>query len=498
VTARRGVVLLLAVCSGALLAYSSARAERVSFTHDESISFRIVQGDLSWKETGNHHPLNTRLMAAAHRRLGSREWMLRLPNVLAHAVYLAAGLLFLAAIVDDWAVMLLGFALLNLNPFVLDFFSLARGYGLALGLSLAALFFLVRAYQQSQFSRAAALAIASTASAALADLAHFGWLNFHVALLPAVVIVLVARAGRNTTRTALLLKWFVLSAIVAANGVFIRNVVYRLWNLVQRGELYSGGRTGLIADTMVSLVESYFYGRQYSLFLQWIIVGGLVVITVAAVVTVLGSGWKPRQWSLPAVVAVVLVLAEAEPVAEHVLLGTVYQMGRYALYLVPIICVFATVAANQIIRIAATRQARRSAAILSNSVRTVCVLLSLGMVAHFAATANLHSTRDWAYDADTKAAILEVDRQSKALFPGRSRIHLTNHWVYEPSLTYYRTLLHFDWLEVAPRDAMPTLETDFYYGSETDLRTLDPALKYTIIKGYSHSETVLARIAKTP
>jgi hypothetical protein len=285
---------------------------------------------------------------------------------------------------------------------------------------------------------------------------------------------------------------------VAANGVFIRNLVHRLLILDQRGELYFGGHIGLIADTAVSLIDSYFYNGGYPLSLRWILVGGLIVTTGVATVLVLASSWKARRWSLPAIVAVLFVLAAAAPVAEHVLTGSLYPLGRTALYYVPVIGVLITLAADQMMRYAAARRNRRQAAIFSHGFRALSILLGGCMVAHLAAAANLHSAHDWPYDANTKPAMLELDRQAKLLFPGQSRIHLANYWVFEPSLTYYRALFQFDWLEVAPRDAIPTQETDVYYGSESDLHKLNPAIEYTIIKAYEDSDTVLARISKTP
>src|SRR5690348_6338878 len=76
VHARNGLWVLLVLCSCALFAYSSLRAYRLSFTHDESLSYRIVLGELFWKEAANHHPLNTKFMGWMSHWLGSREWQL--------------------------------------------------------------------------------------------------------------------------------------------------------------------------------------------------------------------------------------------------------------------------------------------------------------------------------------------------------------------------------------------------------------------------------------
>jgi hypothetical protein len=134
-------------------------------------------------------------MGVSRRWLGSREWALRLPNVLAHALYLGCGLVVLAS-AQNVLSMLVGFAILNLNPFLLDFFGLARGYGLASGLSMAALFFLYEALRRPELLRAAVLLLLSLRCASLADLSNFTWLNLHLPVFAASMLVLLQDRDR--------------------------------------------------------------------------------------------------------------------------------------------------------------------------------------------------------------------------------------------------------------------------------------------------------------
>ena len=63
------------------------------------------------------------------------------------------------------AIVIAGFVLLALNPFVLDFFSLARGYGLALACLMSSLYLLARAHEEEPEGRRAIYAFLSTLSA---------------------------------------------------------------------------------------------------------------------------------------------------------------------------------------------------------------------------------------------------------------------------------------------------------------------------------------------
>ena len=118
---RRRLFQLLGVCSLFLLIYSGVRAYVLSFVFDEATSFSMISGEHpEWKQSASNHPLNTRLMSWMYRMRGPAEWALRFPNVVAHALYLGFGLLLLRRLTNSWMVVL-GFVVLNLNPFMLDF-----------------------------------------------------------------------------------------------------------------------------------------------------------------------------------------------------------------------------------------------------------------------------------------------------------------------------------------------------------------------------------------
>jgi hypothetical protein len=185
---RKSLSIIFALSCLALLGYSTFRAYHLSFTHDESLTYSFVAGDPLWRGTANNHPLNTRLMTWMYRWLGQLEWHLRLPNVLAHVLYLTFGLLLLGGLRSLWT-KALGFALFNLNPFLLDFFGLARGYGLALGLSMASLFFLRKAWDRTDLFHSSTFLLLSLTCASLADLLNYAWLNIHLPFAASLLIL---------------------------------------------------------------------------------------------------------------------------------------------------------------------------------------------------------------------------------------------------------------------------------------------------------------------
>jgi uncharacterized membrane protein len=128
------------------------RAANISMTHDEAQTF-FSYLDGPWSMTldydPNNHILNTFLMKLSILAFGTSTFVLRIPALLGGLVYMGAASGFckrLLAGQKPWVVWLV-FAALTLNPILLDYFSRARGYSLALGFLMAGVFFCYRALQ---------------------------------------------------------------------------------------------------------------------------------------------------------------------------------------------------------------------------------------------------------------------------------------------------------------------------------------------------------------
>jgi hypothetical protein len=477
---RKLVFSVLILCSFALFAYSCVRAYKLSFTHDESLSYSILMGDVRWKSTANHHPLNTLFMGWADRWLGSSEWQLRLPNVISHMLYLGFGLLLLGALRHSEAI-LLGFALLNLNPFLLDFFSLARGYGLALGLTVSALFFLWQAWRQPGLIGRAGLLFLSLTCASLADLANFSWLNVHLPLLAVSVIVLLYDGSR-------LIPWNrkaigLLILIAGSNIWFIWNLARRILALRLQRELYGRGTNDFITDTLGSLVGTYFYTRPYSPGLQWSIVAVMIVAFAASTAWVIYRIFKERRISFTTILWMIVAAAVAEPLLEHLFLAAEYPIDRIALFYVPLGAVLTAFVIDQVPLSLGTLPR-----VLG---RTFCLLLVAWMAAHLLRTANTHYTITWIYDANTKAAVSEIARHQDTLKRG-DIIDIGNSWLFAPAINFYRTTWHYDWLSPATRDGLSWDRNDVIYCFTEDLEKQPQ--NYTVIERYPDTGSVLIKL----
>jgi hypothetical protein len=99
-----------------------------------------------------------------------------------------------------------GFLLLILNPYVLEYFALSRGYGLALGLMAGALFFFIRLLTEDDAHCALRHAWRSWLFAIASTVANLSLLNACLVFLGAGFIALVVRTRRAAPTTSTTLR----------------------------------------------------------------------------------------------------------------------------------------------------------------------------------------------------------------------------------------------------------------------------------------------------
>jgi hypothetical protein len=191
-------------------AYVIARAILVPITYDEAASYlRYISQDLFAVfsfEVATNHFLNTLLTRLASMIAGSSEFVLRVPSLMGFGLYLYFSIRILESI-SNRALAVAGLLLLNLNPYLLEYFALSRGYGLSLGLLMGALFFLLRfvtrasvssaELEPTEMSRALGFACAAV-------MAGFTLLDAYAGILGValVTIAVVARRRMPNAQTA--------------------------------------------------------------------------------------------------------------------------------------------------------------------------------------------------------------------------------------------------------------------------------------------------------
>lgn len=473
--------LLLGLFGVGLLLSSIYRAATVPFTIDESLSFAIFTWDPSWGAKANNHLLNTTLMQWCSSLFGNSEISLRLPNVLAHGVYLLCTF-GLVTRVRHPGLRVAGFMLFNLNLFLLDFFSLARGYGLALAAEALSLYLLVQSRPGEAQPGAERYVYLSAAAGALTVLSNFSFLNYYLPLLAAGAWILLSdpslrRVNRNHVPRTL--------AFLSANGVFLALVLFKILKLRRAGQLYVGGQRGFVTETVQSLVRASLYAHKD---VEAITQAISVIVVAVFFVLVLWGAYQlsvARQGAGVGILSSVLGAAVALPMLQHGLLRAVYPIERAALYYLPLYAAALLFALESWSGLSVRRW--KEAVMIALS-----VAIAVPLAWHFARHFNADSFYTWWHDAHNTEVMRIVSQDHGRAFPGRV-VKLRVSSILIPSFEFYRVTRHYTWLLPLKREPITRADAQYIYAFEDDLDTLHLG-RDTRLASYGDIHTVLLRV----
>ena len=451
--------LLLALTA---LIYTAVRASVLSITHDEALTYLLhVSG--SFREillherpiASNNHLLNTLLIKVLVDAFGNSEFVMRLPALLGHTLYLWASFR-LCRLFLDGGRFVFGLGLLATVPFLLDFFSCARGYALGLGCSMWGLDLFLRSLAPAAGERVARHRALAVVMLSLAVLSNLAFANLWISVAAALMGVGLMEWRRRKIIGAD--GWLLLAVAACAAAALL--LVYNPAALQRiRSQITEyGGTTGFWPDTVGSLVECCLYGKAYS---GAMVAEVIKLVAAIACVVALAILRRPperteRLVSLRPLLfwtGMVLVLSAGSITAQFRLFGTRCATDRSAIYLIPVFLMLALLSWESLRRM----PGRLAAA----GVRIYGFGIAVALVHNFSCL-NLSHTHLWRYDAGTREVMkmLCTAVSNRATAPDRYRLGL--NWLFEPSANYYRLKYRMGWLRQPDRRG-PDGEYDFYY-----------------------------------
>ena len=302
--------------SAVVFIYVLVRAALIPLVHDEVTSF------LAYAQTGrflpfasmwdaNNHYLNSLLGWVGYKVFGLHLLALRWASVLSFIPYAWAAAKLGEGLRSRTVRWCLWSALL-MCPFLLDFFSLFRGYGPAMSCLLWALYQLVRFVQErhTRWLVHALFAVALANGFLLAFLPLWG-----VALL---VVLPIVRAHADQRRW-----WFLLGALPFLAAAALAMYMARL------GLLYQGTTEGFVAVSVSSLMVRMFGPEGMT------VAPIVIVLIIAASSLIVSNAIRERNWRSPAILIAALFWCEVlGRIVAAKLIGLNYGEDRTALHYV--------------------------------------------------------------------------------------------------------------------------------------------------------------------
>jgi hypothetical protein len=463
--------------AGAVVAVACAvRAANRGITHDEALSYAVFLSKPWWQATGysplqQSHSLLVVLSKLFATVLPASALTIRLPSILAGGLFAAMVGRLLYTVVQDRRWALAGVAAIALNPYLLDFFSIARGYGLMLALLATGSALLLPTETPCSSKR---LVVASiTLGLAIAAV--------QVAIVPVSAVIaacFVVDLVRSEPRQALR-RTFVLSAatVLSALPFVLRPALH-----FSRADYFIGAPS--IDLWFASLVRGgWSYSHPYLRSWTEVTVLELAIFAVASTIAVgvlakavhlfrtqrASADTRTFIW-----IGVTMAAAFLIAVAVHVISGTPYPQGRTAIYWIPWLIVAAVILFSN-----------RSA---PTSLRLVGACLLAALLVNNVLRLGVRTYADWQYDGGTPRIIERILEDHART---QRDVSIAGSWELQPSVNFYRTIWHLNWLAPMDRTAAPPPGYDYYAFTETDRHYVD-SLGLSVIYVDGDAHTVLA------
>lgn len=459
--------------------YSCIRAYFLSITHDEAITYLIHSlGSFSeiftyaLSHKSNNHLLNTLLIKVFINLFGVSEFVMRIPALIGHGLYLIAVYKILKLFLTK-RIFFLGILLLISHPFMLDFFSCARGYSLGLGFLMFGLYYLFKRIKEPGLQDVKNTTLASI----MLGLSMLS-VPFVGAFFPIIGIftLLGFKKGRFTK---------VLFPIVAAILLLLAIYGKALIEMARKEEIYYGSAEGFWKNTMTSLIKASLYDRNYFDLNMLLAVKLLIIaLLIFSALLLLYKLFTKQKFELIDKylfwVTVLLFISPLSIVLLHNFFNTKYVIGRTAIYFIPIFSIFILILWKSIksIRIK----------LIGTPLNILFYLFVFILLIHFINCANFTHYLVWKYDASTKDMVnylIEINKNND-LKPGS--VHMGADWIFEPSINFYIEKNGLMWMRYVQREDFD-YKYDYYYF--VDKKLID---KYNlkVVKRFDVSDTYLA------
>jgi len=441
-----------------LFFYVLCRAYILGFTHDESLTFTIINNYSGQLKTANNHWLNTILTYLTAKFFGYSEIALRLPNVISFLIYCFFYYKITIDKKNSFATVILPLMFLFLNPFVLDFFSLSRGYGLALAFFSGSVFFILKLHDCLDTVTLVKGLIFSVVTV---------YANYSF-LLPILCLHFCHLSlNFNMYRRLNIAKEHCISYMFGL--VFLIPGVINILYLKEKKLLYFGGTENIINDTFFSLLNKTLHYK---------IIENQNTVIIILIFFLLLCGFKYRKNYRIFFILNVFICTVVLTVALNYFLGMKFPLERTALYYIFIIGVYFHYLLQNIF----TEEKLFIICLFSSTITLICTLILVS----FVLSSNLSFARDWKYDADTK---LMTNILSTDVLEGE-KISLGINWLFEPTINYYRIVDRLEYLNPVNRKGISGKEYDYYY--VFNYETIDIACQQ-VLKKFEISRTKLVK-----
>ncbi len=409
------------------ISWAVARACVQAIVIDEAETFDIFAGRSApnqWEPASNNHVLSSALIRLSTMVLGLSHVSLRLPALFGALLYICAAYWLAGALTTQTRIRIPFFLCLVYNPFVFDYFTVGRGYSLALagllGSLAVALWAERRRLDGVEFPMVRNASIAS-ALLGISFSANFAFAFVDFAALGLLALWAFWRGPHKPKALA--------AAIVPMLAVTFFFSSYTLLHWPS-GQLFDGATSW--GETFRSVAHDSLYQLNphilNPLLLGWMervqhfllpALGILMAIQLMFCIHALKRVEREDRWlwTVACAVLIPLVIALAVHAVAHSFFGLLLPRNRTAIYIVPLLTV-----------------ALGALTCMPSRGRNFALVGLWALAGSFLLSLRLSYTQEWQYSADVKDVYWGLEYLSRV-----HHVHEVNsNWRYGASLDFYR------------------------------------------------------------
>ncbi len=461
-----------------LLFLVAKEAYIIPVTHDEvntiELSQRSVLDIISYADpVPNNHILNTLMVKINIAIFGDHLIIARLHNVLSFIFFFLFVVLISRTLFKESWLRFVFIAIVTLQPYLLDFFSVTRGYGLSITFETISLYYffntLITKSQKGLFYTAI--------FGALGVYANFTLLNFYLPLI-FLLAIFSYKAYFKEDRKSFYKSLIYLSSVSVVLFAFSYLPITKM---METKQFVYWGTNGFVSDTVKPLIVSFRAGTEYfgwtnhqyySIVLFCLVIGLVFSLLV----------WKHHSDKKIFLYAISLLLLVV--FYNHIqfwLADVPFLNARTALFFIPITCIILCLGLDAFLNY--------------NKAFGLILTICIGSISlqHFVRGFNGKTTFEWYNDADTYLVLKELNdivQRENITRP----VKLNSNWIFHPSLAYHIKHDYKDIFVLAPyhKDIQPESDALFYYSTADEKEQL--AGKYNVINEYAWKTRVLLKL----
>jgi len=466
--------------------YCVLRAYLVPITHDEAYTYLNYVHDTLWDTLAynhspepNNHSFNSAVAMFFNFVFGGSPFALRLFSLIACLVFLYYTYK-LVNIILNTLVAISSYILLLSNPYMLDYFSLCRGYAPGLACMMASLYYLYQHFNSPGIS--ARQQFKAMLPAGLMPCFHLSFLNYFLPFCAVVLFlntykVLSAKGVRRN------IFWGIFKTVISSYPLLIIAILTLSYTLPVvfffkgQNQFDFAGAHGFWYDTVGILFSRtlYYYDMAPNIILYLSIIKVVVVIifTIACFYWVYRKSIDFRFW-----VFLLLIVCSLSSFLQFHLLGINYPIDRTALFfgLLLFLCfVYAFDYASRVRKI-----------FIAPFLLTVVFFCGVTVKA-----GNFSYALNWWFDAGNHLMLKDLENLNKANYSKSKPLKLGIDWLFEPAINYYRIYDKMDWLGNVTRKGLDASQ-DYYFVFIKDYK-IDSA-KVKIVKIYPDSIALIQNL----